>query len=322
MLFSVIVPVYNVEKYLSVCLDSLISEKTGSKCEIILCDDGSTDLSGRICDEYAEKYDFIRVIHQKNGGLSNARNSAMKTARGDFLVFIDSDDFVETNVFADFLGYIERHADTDIFITDFMLCDANGGNEKPYIQVGKSSDAAEYLSQKGYCFFVWRMAFSRRLIEQNGIEFPDGELYEDIFFTPLAMINAKKIQLCTQNYYCYRYNRPDSITTSVGAERELSSVHNVAHAAAKMLLEHKNASLFNPLMNKIARETACRSAGIYDLEKDKRNEYADKLSALTELFKTDAKVTCAEFIPFRLLPFNAAAKLLHAVRKAKRRLRH
>ena len=93
-LLSIIVPVYNVEQYLSRCVDSLVNQ-TYHNIEIILVDDGSPDRSGEICDEYAKKDKRVKVIHQSNGGLSDARNTALDIAKGDYLMFVDSDDWIE-----------------------------------------------------------------------------------------------------------------------------------------------------------------------------------------------------------------------------------
>lgn len=97
MIFSIIVPIYNVEKYLRCCVDSVLAENF-SDYEMILVDDGSPDGCGKICDEYAGKYPHIKVIHKENGGLSDARNAGIRAAKGDYLIFLDSDDYwTDTN---------------------------------------------------------------------------------------------------------------------------------------------------------------------------------------------------------------------------------
>lgn len=97
MIFSIIVPIYNVEKYLRCCVDSVLAENF-SDYEMILVDDGSPDGCGKICDEYADKYPHIKVIHKENGGLSDARNAGIRAAKGDYLIFLDSDDYwADTN---------------------------------------------------------------------------------------------------------------------------------------------------------------------------------------------------------------------------------
>ena len=106
-LISIIVPVYNVEQYLSRCVDSLVNQ-TYHNIEIILVDDGSPDRSGEICDEYAKKDKRVKVIHQSNGGLSDARNTALDIAKGDYLMFVDSDDWIEPTMYEEMLSFMEK----------------------------------------------------------------------------------------------------------------------------------------------------------------------------------------------------------------------
>lgn len=106
-LVSVIVPVYNVEKYLERCINSII-QQSYNNLEIILIDDGSTDASGKICDEYKEKDDRIIVIHKENGGLSDARNAGIKIFTGEYVTFIDSDDYVSKNMVSNMLDILEK----------------------------------------------------------------------------------------------------------------------------------------------------------------------------------------------------------------------
>jgi glycosyltransferase involved in cell wall biosynthesis len=110
MRFSIVVPVYNVENYLAQCVDSIVSQKFDSY-ECILVDDGSTDSSGEMCDAFASAYASVRVIHKENGGLSSARNAGIKEANGDYLIFVDSDDFIMTDTFLSSLNNVanENH---------------------------------------------------------------------------------------------------------------------------------------------------------------------------------------------------------------------
>mgnify|MGYP003399346240 CR=1 FL=1 len=113
---SLIIPAYNVEKYLKACLDSVINQILDD-LEIILVDDGSKDDSPKICDEYSEKYSFINVIHQKNGGLSSTRNTGIANAKGSYIVFMDSDDRWKPNVSVrNMIDYVIKHPDTEIFL--------------------------------------------------------------------------------------------------------------------------------------------------------------------------------------------------------------
>ena len=106
---SIIVPVYNVEKYLERCVNSLVEQDLFDKTEILLVDDGSTDLSGRICDGFSSKYENIITIHKPNGGLSDARNCALDVARGNYISFLDSDDLVSKTFIKDMYGFINEY---------------------------------------------------------------------------------------------------------------------------------------------------------------------------------------------------------------------
>lgn len=176
-LISVIVPVYNVQEYLEQCVESLICQ-TYKNIEIILVDDGSTDNSGLLCDRYAERYDNIFVYHKINGGLSSARNYGIDKAKGDYLSFIDSDDFVSCD-------FLECMAESMIdYKADVVMCNYsmyyNENNVKDVLIKEKNTvvyhdleaDRRLYLE-----FAAWNKLYSKELF--NNIRYPDGKLYED-----------------------------------------------------------------------------------------------------------------------------------------------
>ena len=121
---SITVPVYNVEKYLPRCLNSLVNQTFKLDYEIICVDDGSTDNSGKILDDFAQKYPKIKVIYQENAGLSEARNTALKYVTGKYTMFVDSDDFIAPNALEDLYNYAQKH-NSDVVIFDFFrgTCD-------------------------------------------------------------------------------------------------------------------------------------------------------------------------------------------------------
>ena len=139
-LISIIIPVYNVEKYLAKCVESVINQ-TYKKIQIILIDDGSTDNSGKICDDFKLKDNRIEVIHKKNGGLSDARNAGLKIVKGDYIGFIDSDDYIEKDMYETLLCLlIENNADISIvsFVFNFLF----SSFEKKLLLVFLKSDIA------------------------------------------------------------------------------------------------------------------------------------------------------------------------------------
>ncbi|MDN7145535.1 glycosyltransferase [Liquorilactobacillus mali] len=183
---SVIVPVYNVANYLKRCVDSLLVQTMNKNdFEIILVDDGSTDGSGNLCDEYQANFEQIRTLHKQNGGLSDARNYALQYARGDYLLFIDSDDFVESEM-------LERmYAQSDDGSKKIVECNFFWDFEdKTRLDVRQGYDSlADYLVNGRVV--AWNKLYLREWIERTKVTFPVGKLYEDqnFFFKVVAWLN-------------------------------------------------------------------------------------------------------------------------------------
>lgn len=214
-LLSVIIPVYKVEQYIRKCVDSII-EQTYSNLEIFLVDDGSPDKCGEICDEYAKKDKRIIVIHKNNGGLSDARNAALDVAIGDFVMFIDSDDWIEKDT-CEFLinTILEQHTDIVCFgITEVF---ASGKIKKciktDYPKKLTPSEAIRYLVSYdgGIGNYACNKIYSRRLF--NNIRYPKGKLYEDNGTTYKLFHKANSIFVSDKLLYNYLL-RSDSISAN------------------------------------------------------------------------------------------------------------
>ena len=222
---SVIVPVYNVEKYLPRCLGSLIGQ-TLKEIEIILVNDGSTDRSEQICQAYAEKDARIRVFSKQNGGLSDARNYGIERAQADVLGFVDSDDYVDGNMFEYLLRIKEEHH-AQIAVGGVRMA-ADDGHIYQNRAVERESvynthDAmAELLYSKRILNSVCNKIFDKTLFD--GIAFPFGKLYEDEFVTYRVFDRAETIAMTNQVFYYYRKN-PGSITHVKYTDRELDRVY-------------------------------------------------------------------------------------------------
>ncbi len=211
-LVSVIIPIYNVESCLQRCLDSVVSQSYHNM-EIILVDDGSTDQCGKIADAYAEKDLRIQVIHQKNQGLSMARNVAIDIAKGKFMTFIDSDDFVHDE-------FVSRLIETqEAFQADIVICEYQYFSE---IQdIGVIEDNQIELLDKKECIhdllsdrmrsYAWAKLYRTGLFQK--IRYPKGRLFEDIATTYLVFDKASKIVMRHQKLYYY-YFRPGAITNT------------------------------------------------------------------------------------------------------------
>ena len=224
-LISVIVPVYNVEPFLKKCVDSIVLQ-TYANLEIILIDDGSPDKCPEICDAYARKDNRIKVVHQENGGLARVRNVGIENATGDYITFIDSDDFVAPN-YVDFLykGIFENNA--DMSIASFSVCKENCVNISPveeakYIIVTKTQCMEYYTSLRLNPFIsAWNKLYKRDLFD--GITYPDGKLYEDAFTTYKLFEKAERIAFTSTKLYYYRVN-PQSILGQSFREKHLEMI--------------------------------------------------------------------------------------------------
>lgn len=216
-MISVIIPVYQVEKHLRRCLDSVITQ-TFSDLEIILVNDGSTDSSGKICDEYAEKDSRIKVIHQENQGLSAARNAGLKIANGDFIGFVDSDDYIEPAMFENlYQAAIENKA--DIAICNFHKVDDSNKTEL-YSNLKAWSGSSKYFVQKDGIRdnYVWHKLFRKYLFDS--IRFPVGKQWEDLFIMHDVFWLAEKISIIP--YIGYNYvAHSQSITSAHANEARL-----------------------------------------------------------------------------------------------------
>lgn len=218
-LISVIVPVYNVEPYIRQCLDSIISQ-TYQNLEIILVDDGSPDNCGAICDEYACCDNRIKVIHKENGGLSSARNVGLRVAHGEYLGFVDSDDWIESDMFE----YLSKNI--LIYAADIAAC----GRIEVYPQYKKAfgwkkterydkEQATKHLLEnKSLRNYVWDKLWKRELFEE--VEFPEGRTFEDISVVHKLFAKADKIVCLPEFKYNYR-QRSDGIVGSKLLKNEI-----------------------------------------------------------------------------------------------------
>lgn len=229
-LISIIIPVYNTEKYLKCCIES-VRKQSYRNIEIILVNDGSTDQCARICNEYAQYDNRIRVIHKNNKGLAEARNDGIKCSRGSYLAFIDSDDFIHRQ-------YIEvlyencRKYESEIAILDYERVDCDAADENYVVQKLKkyttecvSGKAANYRIYE-YEYYVKTIMACAKLIKKelfNGICFPPGRIHEDEATIYKLLYNAKKVVYINLKLYFYRRN-PNGIMLSEFSEKRLQLI--------------------------------------------------------------------------------------------------
>jgi len=218
---SVIIPVYNVEKYLPECLDSVLSQDY-TKFEIILIDDGSKDDSGRICDEYAAKDHRIQVIHQSNAGAGAAKNTGLRAATGEYLAFLDSDDYLEPGAYSHMMDLMEEY-DADV-VQCLLRYVFKNRMEIQQITAGRQVySVLDYMRQfttDWTCALMTEKLFKRALYD--GIFFEEGNVIDDEYFTYRGIMNAKTIVRDDRVVYNYRQRR--------------SSVMNSPESGARILM--------------------------------------------------------------------------------------
>ena len=215
-LLTVVIPVYNVEKYLKRCVESVLVQEWHNY-DILLVDDGSTDSSPQICDDYVKAYDFISVIHKENGGLSEARNTGILHAKGEYVYFPDSDDWLEPQTFTELAEVLESQefelvsfnrefvkGEEDAIVSDPLVTQVFGGKDA-FVQMLKHSYITGFANDKIY---------KKSLFIDNNISFPKGKYYEDLGTNYKLFLSAKNVFATNQKYYHYLIDNPDSITQS------------------------------------------------------------------------------------------------------------
>ena len=208
-MISIIVPVYNAEKTLPQCIDSILSQKY-SDFEVLLIDDGSTDNSGRLCDTYSQKDKRIRVFHQENQGVSAARNLGLEQMKGEFVTFCDSDDWVEDTWLLD---YMDNYNGEDVLYQNArwwkdteILLDRNLSFPS-YIE---TFDKIKELYLTNTLFYIWSALWKSNIIKQYKLQFPNVILWEDriwscLFCSHIQLINIIPNEKCHQYNYNYRF---------------------------------------------------------------------------------------------------------------------
>ncbi len=254
---SIIVPVYKVEPYLRQCLDSIVNQ-TYKNLEILLIDDGSPDRCGKICDEYGETDDRIHVFHTENGGVSAARNFGLEKSTGQYIGFVDSDDWIEPDMFEVLL---KKMKETDAEIAGCgLIRERSSGSTKYELEeeVIPSDDAVKRLVAGKIRYEVWNKLCVRDMF--RGVSFPSGDVYEDVTTTTRLLHNAQSVAFSSRLLYHYRirensisrtnsvrflldywdayYNQIEELSR-IGAENWAESVQrvirkNTAAAAAKV----------------------------------------------------------------------------------------
>lgn len=284
MKLSIIVPIYNVAPYLRKCVDSLLAQDI-SDYEIILVDDGSPDECPQICDQYAEQYSNIKVMHQANAGLSAARNSGIKAATGDYILFVDSDDYLQPNVLGALMEQVEREQ-LDVLRFDYQNVRQTDKGEYEVFQPNKYLhqvdtcrevvDGMTYLDERmGYACYAVQFLLRRNLALQE--IFTLKIHFEDVDWTPRMLLAAKRVnstQLVVYNYLI----RQGSITQVQGDKsklrKNLEDSILVMHTLTTLRMNYPNCLWLRRMISSSAVGVLTRVARMFYSE---RKEYIYRL---------------------------------------------
>ena len=304
-LITVVVPVYNVAEFLNECIDSILKQKYKTT-EIIIVDDGSTDGGGKICDEYAKKYHNIRVIHQKNAGLSAARNKGLSVAKGKYICFIDSDDYILPEYLSELLKAIKGN-DSDIAVCGYgkVLIQENTIS-------GQDATIRFLTKQENIDILAWNKLYRLSIFKDNDILYPEGKKHEDNLTTYKLYSHAKKVSYIAKTLYYYR-ERENSITKKVNEierleMRELAAKEAFEYlranyilkkAAAVAILTAKYAYVDKALAGKIDKKyyTTARQWILDHHDDYKDNEFVNKKLKL--YYSLLSKISGKPYIVFR-----------------------
>lgn len=272
-LITIIVPVFKVEKYLDECIKSLV-DQTYKHIEIILVDDGSPDTCPQMCDEWAEKDDRIRVVHKDNKGLSSARNIGLDLAKGDYIMFVDSDDLVDTLICEKLIKILTMQ-NADIACCDWLkLNEKKRFTSKINVYAGSEVFSLLYNKKVPLIMTAWAKLYKKQIF--CNVRYPLGRLHEDEVVIPQILTNCSKLVFLDENLYFNRQNE-GSITKSF-SEKRLDAVW----AKEKILsyIEKNNSDYYQHALNSYLRTIAAYySMGL------KGNICVDKLKELLIKYK-------------------------------------
>ena len=279
---SVIVPVYKVEPYLRQCLDSILAQTHGN-LEIILVDDGSPDSCPAICDEYAKKDPRIIVIHKENGGLGSARNAGLDACHGEYIGFVDSDDWIEPDMYGVMLG---RLIETGC---DMASCSSNNNRRKDILE-GKEIHK-EFISFKNIIREVaWDKLYRREI--WDGLRFPEGMIFEDTYIITDVLSRCKSVVLTEGRFYHYRLRTnglsyemtPKALSDKMNANRRIAEFYrdNIPELYQYIVLRPAQVAM-HTMQDILADFSYFRKNRIYRfMKKTVREEYEKNLPYVTE----------------------------------------
>lgn len=290
---SIVVPIYNVEKYLHQCVDSILTQ-TLKDIEVVLVDDGSPDKCPQICDEYADKDKRVRVIHQPNGGYGKAVNNGIATATGDYIGIVESDDWIEPNM------YEKLYASAEKFGSDMVKCrfynfdsfrnpqDKSYGRKKYQLQNIVPDDRAfnifDYPLLLAYHSSVWAALYKKDFIQNLRFQETRSAAYQDFPFTMIALVKAAKISAVYDELLHYRQEEGNASSTRRTDQRLIVMAEQALYARQEL----KKLGVFDRLKEEFYLHVWGANYGFYEaIDAEYKKAYFDKLHEVFRELKDD-----------------------------------
>lgn len=307
MFFSVIIPVYNAGKYLAPCVDSVLSQTDGD-FEVILVDDGSTDGSGALCDGYAAKDPRVRVLHKENGGQSTARNMGLRAAGGEYVVFLDSDDFLLSPGFlADLRGKAGENPDVILYkyqkywedkgLSDCAFSFAGIGGEQKQEEMIR-----ELVKRDAFFCSAWSKSVRCSLLKENGFYFDESLSCEDMDWYYQVLEKAGRIALLDRSYIAYR-QRPGSVTAVV-KEKTIADFIRVLERWSDRFQKGLTGRRQEVMLQSMTKLYCNLLVAFVRYRGENRKGYRERVRGLAFLFRYDSNARAKKFAKiYRLAGF-------------------
>lgn len=322
--FSVIIPVYNIENFIKQSIESVLNQSYNNY-EIILVNDGSTDKSKSICDSYSDKYSFIKTIHKTNGGLSSARNVGIKAAVGDYLMFLDGDDFLSQDALMNFKDIIVKSPDVEIVIGKMIKYYSNQTRivesftyPDEYNRLG-GREVLEKLF-KDIPVIIWsacRSIYSRKFFQENKFYFKEGITSEDLELIPKVFLRAKKIEINNIPFYYYRLGRINSIINVVNPKR-FQDIMDIIDGYFVLLneIDLYHSSLGKAFIEQLANVYSRYLLLTHQLPKEYRNDILNAMLKNKDLLEYSTNVR-GKYLRFlnTIISFKFKIYLYHLIKK-------
>ncbi len=253
---SIIVPVFNTSEIMQKCLMSL-DNQTLDDIEVLIVDDGSTDKSAEVIRSYIKRNDKFTYLYKENGGLSDARNYGINYAKGDYILFVDSDDYITQDA-AEKLYQIANQNNLDILRSSYIKIDSSGNQN--YITEEAISEnivlkGHEYLKiileKEQLQVVAWKSLYKRSFLDINNLRFPKGLLHEDELWTPTVLLQAERVMYVDLNFYYYQFT-PGSITNKKNKSKNGSDVIQICHLLSERYSQVLDKDLKKALYNMLA----------------------------------------------------------------------